>query len=286
MVSDTRRVDLPLGYTRRPRDSFVFHALTHGLVSIPAVRVRPVIHDLAGLAGAAQRGTVLAARLSLATFGHLRHRFIALRAGATFTRDVGPLLVGRGQDVQLRVARVAVASQQDPGALLLRLLLPHPVRVVEVEDGDAIGALIAGECEAAVVPTRELDRHPDYTLPVLDDLGAAWDRQTGLPLPHDLVAIRRDLGPTLAMRLDRGVRDSVAYGRKNPEESAEHIRHQAGRDLEEADIASELETTVSELTEDLSGPGEDAVNELFARAGARGLIPRSERLLFVPTADV
>lgn len=285
-MSDTRRVDLPLGYTRRPRDSFVFHALTHGLVSIPAVRVRPVIDDLAGLALAAQRGTVLATRLSLAAFGQLRDRFIALRAGATFTRDAGPLLVGRGREVQLRVARVAVASQQDPGTLLLRLLLPHPVRVVEVEDGDAVGALIAGECEAAVVPARELDRYPDYTLPVLDDLGAAWDRQTGLPLPHDLVAIRRDLGPTLAMRLDRGVRDSVAYGRKNRDESSQHIRQQADGDLEEADIAADLETSLGELTEDLTGPGEDAVSELFARAGARGLIPRSQRLLFVPAADV
>lgn len=284
-MSATTPVELPLGYTSRPRDSFIFHALTHGLVSIPEVRVRPVIDSLPGLVGAARSGRMLATRLPVLAFGRLRHRFIGLRAGATFSRDAGPLVVGRHDDVDLATATVAVDSEHTTGSLLLRLLLPFTVRTKEVTDRSPIDAVFSGECEAAVVAGPELDLYPEHGLPTVDDLGAAWDRQTGLPLPHDVLVVRRDLGPTLAMRLDRGVRASVAYGREHPEESAEHVRKQASHLGDDA-IAADVETYVSELSEDLSGDGQAGIGELFARAGARGLIPRSDRPQFVPQADV
>lgn len=277
-------VELPLGYTPRPRDSFVFHALTHGLVSIPEVRVRPVINDLADLGQAVMAGRLLASKVSVLTFGRVRQRFIGLRAGATFSRDAGPLVVGRDSDVALETATVAVDSADSTATLLLRLLVPHRVRVKEVGTSATIEAVVSGQCEAAVVTGVELSHYPDHSLPTLDDLGAAWQRQTGLPLPYDVVVVRRDIGPALAMRLDRGIRDSIAYARAHPEDSAEHVRKQA-RELDDA-IRFELDTYVSDLTEELDEEGLAAVRELFARAGARGLVPRSEHSPFVPAQDV
>lgn len=284
-MSESTAVELPLGYTVRPRDSFIFHALTHGLVSIPDVRVRPVIDEPAGLVSSATSGRLLAAKLPAFAFGRLRHRFIGLRAGANFSTGSGPLVVGRRDDVDLSTATVAVDTEHSTAALLLRLLLPFTVRTKEVGSGSPIEAVVAGECEAAVVTGPELDAYPEHSLPTVDDLGDSWHRQTGLPLPHDVLAVRRDLGPTLAMRLDRGVRESTSYARQHPDVSSEHVRKQASGLSDDA-IAFELETFVSDLTEDLTGDGEAGLQELFARAGARGLVPRSERPRFVPVTDV
>lgn len=280
-VSDTTPVELPLGYTTRPRDSFIFHALVHGLVTIPDVRVRPVITTLPSLVSAAGSGRLLATKLPVFAFGRLRHRFIGLRAGATFSRDAGPLIVARSEDTDLAEVTVAVDSQHSTAALLLHLLLPFPVRTAEIVGGSTVEAIVDGEYEAAVIAGPELDAYPEHSLPTIDDLGAAWQRQTGLPLPHEVLVVRRDLGPTLAMRLDRGIRESVAYAREHPEESAEHVRKQSSGLSDDA-VAADLDTYVSVLTEDLSGEGEDGIEELFARSGARGLIPRSERPPFVP----
>jgi 1,4-dihydroxy-6-naphthoate synthase len=72
-------------------------------------------------------------------------------------------------------------------------------------------------------------------LTLLADLGAVWEARMKCPLPLAAIAIRRDLAPSLAARLDRALRDSVDYAFAHPEASRDYV----------AALAQEMDPDVS-----------------------------------------
>ncbi len=269
---------LELGYSPCPNDTFIFYALTHGLVESP-LPVRAVLEDVETLNRWAFEGRLPLTKLSYAAYGRVRERYVALRSGGALGRGVGPLVVARKPLKGLRGARVAIPGQNTTAFLLLSLYAEgfEPVEVCY----DRILPLVAqGEVEAGLIIHESRFTYPQYGLAKLVDLGEWWEGETGLPLPLGGILARRDLGEDLIRSLDEAVRRSLEYAWAHPEETLPYLKAHA-QELSEEVIWAHVRTYVNEFSREVGEEGEKAVARLFAEAEARGLLPASKAPLFL-----
>lgn len=269
---------LELGYSPCPNDTFIFYALTHGLVESP-LPVRAVLEDVETLNRWALEGRLPLTKLSYAAYGRVRDRYVALRSGGALGRGVGPLVVAGRSLRSLRGARVAIPGRNTTAFLLLSLYA-EGVEPVEVRYDQILPLVAQGEVEAGLIIHESRFTYPGYGLVKLLDLGEWWEGETGLPLPLGAILARRDLGEERIRSLDQAVRQSLEYAWAHREETLPYLKAHA-QELSEEVIWAHVSTYVNEFSLDVGEEGERAVAKLFAEAEARGLLPPSQAPLFL-----
>ena len=256
---------LSLGFSPCPNDTFVFHALVHGLVEGPAVDV--TYADIDVLNETARRGDLDVVKVSYAVLPHLRG-YTLLSSGGAVGRGCGPLVVTRDRD-DVRGATIAVPGEHTTAYLLLRLWDPGFADVVVLPFDRIMPAVAAGEVGAGLVIHESRFTYPAYGLRAVADLGDWWEGETGLPIPLGAIVARDSLD---VASIEDAVRRSVEYAWAHPEASREYVlahSQELAPDVVDAHIA----LYVNEFTSDLGQEGRRAANELIARAAARGLVP-------------
>lgn len=211
------KIALNFGFSSCPNDTFAFHALVHGLVQGP--RVEPCIDDIEALNERAERGAAEVTKISAAAFSRIRGRYALLRAGAVAGFGVGPIVVARS--TRPVGGRVAVPGARTTAALLLRLLgcfETVPMRFDQIED-----AVQHGKADCGVLIHEGRFTYAGRGLTLLADLGAIWEARMRCPLPLAAIAVRRDLAPDLARRMEAAIRASVSYALRNPEVSRAYV---------------------------------------------------------------
>jgi 1,4-dihydroxy-6-naphthoate synthase len=104
------------------------------------------------------------------------------------------------------------------------------------------------------------------------DLAEAWQRDTGLPLPLGVTALRRDLGEPMQRALAQGLRESIAWARAHPEEALDHAMGY-GRGMDRETCRRFVSMYVNDYAMSLGAEGRAALERLFAEAHRRKLIP-------------
>ena len=263
-----------LGYSFCPNDTFIFHALTHGLVA--GEQVEEVLADVETLNQWANEGRLELTKVSYHAYFHVLDRYVALRSGGALGRGVGPLLVAKpGRELR----RVATPGLWTTAHLLLGLARPelecHCMRYDLI-----MSAIQAGEVDGGVIIHESRFTYPEQGLEARLDLGEWWEGETGLPLPLGAILARRDLGPARLRELDIAVRHSLEQAWADPSQSKAYIRQHA-HELSEQVVEQHISTFVNDFSLDVGTEGERAVAELHRRAVATGLVIPSDLPLFV-----
>lgn len=269
---------LKLGYSPCPNDTFIFYALTHGLVPSPRP-VEPVLEDVETLNRWALEGWLPLTKLSYAAYGRVRDRYVALRSGGALGRGVGPLVVARKPLRKLEGVRVAIPGRNTTAFLLLSLYA-EGFEPLEVRYDRILPLVAAGEVEAGLIIHESRFTYPQYGLEKVVDLGEWWEEATGLPLPLGAILARRDLGEGLIRALDEAVRRSLEYAQAHPQETLPYLKAHA-QEISEEVIWAHVRTYVNAFSLEVGEEGERAVRRLFAEAEARGLLPPSAAPLFL-----
>lgn len=265
---------MKLGYSFCPNDTFIFHALTHGLVA--GEQVEEVLADVETLNQWAKEGRLELTKVSYHALFHVLDRYVALRSGGALGRGVGPLLVSK-PGAELR--KVATPGEWTTAHLLLKLARPQQETVCMRYDL-IIPAVQSGEVDGGVLIHESRFAYQDYGLESRLDLGQWWEQDSGLPLPLGAILARRDLGPERLQQLDAAVRNSLEQAWQDPEQSKAYIRQHA-HELSEEVVERHIRTYVNEFSRDVGEEGEQAVRELHRRAVQAGVIPPSDLSLFV-----
>ena len=271
---------MQLGYSFCPNDTFIFYALTHGRVAL-AQPVTEILEDVQTLNDWAVQGKLEMTKISYHAYAHVMDRYVALRSGGALGRGVGPLLVAKTAIPDLRGKVVA-----SPGALTtahLLLKLSHPeVTTVTMRYDEIMPAVERGEVDAGLIIHESRFTYAQHGLVKLLDLGEWWDSQTGLPIPLGAILARRDLGADTLRQLNAAVRSSLEYAYAHPNEPKSYIRQHA-LEMDDAVMQAHIDLYVNDFSLDVGADGERAVQELFGRARAAGLIPESDLPLFIGT---
>jgi 1,4-dihydroxy-6-naphthoate synthase len=262
-----------IGHSPDPDDAFMFYALTAGKVRIPGVRIEHVLEDIETLNRRSRSGELEVTAVSFATYILIAAQYRMMDPGASMGQGYGPILVGRrpipAAEIEQHV--VAIPGKHTTAALLLRIFVGDPPQI-EVAFDKIPQAVLEGQADLGLLIHEGQITHQQMGLVKVLDLGEAWQRDCGLPLPLGVNVMRRDLGEDVHRALSQGLRDSIAWAHANVDEALEYAMRY-GRGIDKETCRRFVLMYVNDFTLSLGPDGRAAVEHLFTLAHRKGLIP-------------
>ena len=261
---------LSIAYSPCPNDTFVFHALTHGLLpGAPAFDVTFADIDVTNYwVQEADAPDVL--KISYPALPLIRDRYELLHCGGALGRGCGPLVLSRGavEAGDLAGGVVAVPSLLSTAYRLFELWaeknVPGGTDIKVMPFHEIMPAVAAGEVAAGLVIHEARFTYQNFGLTCHADLGEWWETETGLPIPLGAIVARKDLGAEALAELSGLIRDSVDYAWADPKASHEYVMEHA-QEMDPEVAQQHIGLYVNEFTRDLGPDGLAAVEALLAR---------------------
>ena len=291
----TRNASDPIRLSFSPDsdDIFMFWALLNGKVDAEGLTFVADRADTETLntraEGEGTRGADVIA-VSIAQYARVAKDHLLLPHGMSVGRGYGPVVVSLEERTlgSLKGKRIGVPGLRTTAYLVLRLLHAdfEPVVVPIAPYSRSFEVLRAREVEAALlIHEGRLFYEREGTKKVVD-IGEGWrDATGGLPLPLGGNAIRRDLGPALIEQVSRVCRASIRWALDHKEEVARALlaaETRADVGLDAASLDRYLTMYANADTLDAPADVRQALEELFARGRAAGLVPADVRVELAP----
>lgn len=286
-MTDAHDRTLTLGYSPCPNDTFIFHALVHGIVRAQGMRFTERLEDVETLNRLAAAAELDVTKISYGAAPALLRDYVLLRSGGALGRGCGPLIVAREPLTREQLAgkRIAIPGRNTTANLLLRLFAPDAEPGTERVYSDIMPAVARGEVDAGLIIHESRFTYPQHGLVKVVDLGEWWEGTTGLPIPLGGIMARRDLGEDAIRAIDDAIRRSVQHAFAYPEASRPYVRAHA-QEMDDAVTQQHIDLYVNEHSVDVADEGERAIRELFARAAAVGIVPSDHPAPFLADARV
>ncbi|MGQ3478315.1 1,4-dihydroxy-6-naphthoate synthase [Paenibacillus sp. TY11] len=270
---------MQIAFSPCPNDTFVFHALAHGLIpGAPALDITFADIDITNNLAITPDGLDIM-KISYAALPWVLDEYALLPCGGALGRGCGPLVLTKeGSTIEgpeaLSGKRVAVPSERSTAYLLFRLWaakhVPGGVGEIVVMPFDQImPAVRDGQMDAGLVIHEARFTYPSYGLSKQVDLGNWWEEDTGLPIPLGAIIARRTLDLDA---ITNWIRASVEYAWNHPEASREYVLSHA-QELSPDVAQSHIDLYVNDFTANLGDSGYAAIEALLGRAAQEGLVP-------------
>ncbi len=278
---------MKIAYSPCPNDTFVFHALVHGLVpGAPKFEVTYADIDITNrLAASSDELDIL--KISYAALPWALPEYRLVPCGGALGRGCGPLVLRAGANdsspsaeadgAALSGKRVAVPSEHSTAYLLFRLWAARHVpggvgEIVVMPFHEIMPAVRDGRIDAGLVIHEARFTYQEYGLSQIVDLGSWWESDTGLPIPLGAIIARRSLD---LQQIRDWIQASVAYAWRHPEASRDYVMEHA-QEMDPQVAKSHIDLYVNEFTADLGDDGLAAVTTLLQRAMEEDLVPKMD----------
>jgi 1,4-dihydroxy-6-naphthoate synthase len=271
-----------LAYSPCPNDTYIFAALTNGLLA-DAPRVDVVLDDVEALNVAAREGRHALTKVSYGAIPYLLEHYRILRAGGALGRGCGPLVIAReARDLTSlpEDAVYAIPGAMTTAYLLLRLALGREPNVRVMRFDTIVDAVARGEVDAGLIIHESRFTYAAAGLAQVIDLGDWWEGATGNPIPLGAILVRRDISDADAHTIDDAVRRSLAFARSREDAIIDYVRAHAF-EMDDDVMRKHIGLYVNEFSDDVGETGIAAVRDLFTRAHQSGLIPKQHDPEFV-----
>ncbi|WP_127499416.1 1,4-dihydroxy-6-naphthoate synthase [Paenibacillus glycanilyticus] len=269
---------MKIAFSPCPNDTFVFHALTHGLVpGAPEFDVMYADIDITNNLAASGDSDLDVLKISYAALPWVLKDYALLPCGGALGRGCGPLVLTKDklEDASyLSGKRVAVPSERSTAYLLFRLWAAQNVpggvgEIIVMPFHEIMPAVRDGKIDAGLVIHEARFTYQNYDLSMLVDLGSWWESDTGLPIPLGAIIARRSLD---LRALSSWIEQSVEYAWKHPEASKDYVMQHA-QEMDPSVAQQHINLYVNDFTGNLGSSGYAAISTLLNRAADEGLVP-------------
>jgi 5,8-dihydroxy-2-naphthoate synthase len=275
---------LSLGFSPCPNDCFMFDAIVNRRIDLEGLEFDVALADVEALNKTAFAGAVDVTKLSYHAFAYCADRYVLLDAGSALGRNCGPLLISRREISRDEAAagglRIAIPGRYTTANFLLGLAFPNATDKTELLFSEIEPALIEGRFDAGLIIHENRFTYAAKGLRKIVDLGEFWEAETGAPIPLGGIVIRRGLPDEVKAAVNRVLRRSVEYAFAHREASLPYVRAHA-QEMNDEVIYKHIDLYVNEYSIDLGAEGRRAVEILFERAQAGGIIPALRDVLFL-----
>ncbi len=267
---------LSLAFSPCPNDCFIFDALVHGRIDLEGLDFETRLEDVEALNRAAFSGDADITKLSFHAYAYCVSDYVLLDAGSALGNNCGPLLISK-RPITLDEAasgdlKIAIPGKFTTANFLLGLACPRAQNTTSMLFSDIESAVLEGRYDAGLIIHENRFTYEARGLRKIVDLGEFWETETGHPIPLGGIVIRRGLPDEIKQRVNRVIRRSVEYGFANREASLPYVRAHA-QEMSEEVMYKHIDLYVNQYSVDLGREGRRAVEVLFARAMASGVIP-------------
>ena len=275
---------LTLAYSPCPNDCFMFDAMVHGRIDTEGLDFDVRLLDIDALNTAAFAGEFDATKLSFHAYAYCADRYVLLDAGSALGNNCGPLLISKRDIPRAEVAaggvRIAIPGRFTTANFLCGLAFPQAQDKTPMIFSDIEPAVLAGRFDAGVIIHENRFTYEAKGLKKIIDLGEFWEAETGAPIPLGGIVVRRGLGDDVKQVLNRVMRRSVEYAFAHRAASLPYVRAHA-QEMSEEVMYKHIDLYVNEYSVELGSEGRRAIELMFGRANALGLIPAVGSSLFL-----
>lgn len=245
-----------------PNDTFMFDAMLNGRIGTDGWEFDTAFADIEELNAMALGGDVDVCKVSYAVVPAIADRYRVLTSGSALGRGNGPLMVARGDvDTGDSSLRIAVPGGHTTANLLVQRLFPALADRTPVLFSEIAERIAAGEFDVGVLIHEGRFTYAAKGLKMVADLGAEWERATGLPLPLGAIVVSRRLPERTQAELNHMLRRSIWHAFQYPEESYRFVQSHA-QELSRRVLADHIALFVNDYSVDLGAEGRRAVAEL------------------------
>lgn len=282
-MPDALTQPIRLAYSVDADDAFMFAALELGRIDTRGLVFAHQRADTASLNAQARAGGADVVAISLGAYPAVADRYLLLPHGASVGRGYGPVVVAREPVAlgDLRGKRIGIPGLDTTAWLVLRLmqagLVPEVVPIAPFSR--VFEALDEGRIDAALLIHEGRLLYQERGYARVAELGEWWQAETGLPLPLGVNVIRRGLGPERVTDVSAVLREAIRWALDNRETLIARIAGEARGDqaLGRAELLDRyLGMYANEDTLGMAPDVRRAIDELFARAQAAGLLPAAQ----------
>jgi 5,8-dihydroxy-2-naphthoate synthase len=275
---------LTLGFSPCPNDCFMFDAIVHRRIDVDGLDFSVRMEDVETLNRTAVAGAIDVTKVSCHAYAYCAARYALLDAGSALGRGCGPLLISKRpierDEVSRGALRIAIPGRYTTANLLLGLAFPSARSTVEMVFSAIEGAVLTGDVDAGVIIHENRFTYEARGLRKVIDLGDYWERETGAPIPLGSIAVKRTLPADVQRAINRVMRRSVEYAFANPNASRSFVRDHA-QEMAEDVMTQHIALYVNEYSIDLGADGRRALEILFARGAAAGVMAPLSQPMFV-----
>jgi 1,4-dihydroxy-6-naphthoate synthase len=275
-------MQLKLGFSPCPNDTFIFNAIVKGLISDPDLSFAVELADVEALNQSAIRKEADITKLSFGVVPEVSKHYQVLDAGAALGFGCGPLLVSRRPVTlnQLLQAKIAIPGFHTTANLLLSMVFPNFGTKIEYLFSEIEEAVLNGDVDMGLIIHENRFTYESKGLKKVLDLGEQWEKTYNLPVPLGCIAIRRDLDESTKHKVSNLIRKSVEMAFLEPEKTMPYVsEHAQAMDVEV--MKQHIALYVNEFSVSLGEKGRNAVNEMFNISSKSGLTKEVVQPLFI-----
>lgn len=268
-------MELQLGFSPCPNDTFIFDAMLHGKIDTEGITFIPVIEDVESLNQKALQQELAITKLSYHAFAHLVDKYILLDAGSALGFGVGPLLISKNkiEHIEDKIAnlKIGIPGKLTTANFLLNIAFPQAQQKVEMVFSEIENALINEEIDLGLIIHENRFTYAAKGLHKVIDLGSFWEQKTGSAIPLGGIVMSRKYDKETLDKVNRIMARSVEFAMKNPLSSAAFVKQHA-QEMEESVMVQHIQLYVNKYSLNLGVEGRKAVSTLLESAVAQGLI--------------
>lgn len=264
-------MNLSLGFSPCPNDTFIFDALVNGAIDTGGLRFDTRLEDVETLNQWAVQGKLDITKLSFAAGLKVADKYELLNSGSALGRGCGPLLIAREAASLETVKNMKIAI---PGAfttanLLFSIAFPGAAHKQVMLFSDIEQAVLSGEADAGVIIHENRFTYQQKGLVKLIDLGEFWETQTGQPIPLGGIFIKKDIAADVRAKVDRLIHESLRHAYTQYPSLSPYVKSHA-QEMDENVMRQHIDLYVNEFSLDLGEKGKEAVEKLKEMAAKQG----------------
>ncbi|WP_293302545.1 1,4-dihydroxy-6-naphthoate synthase [Pedobacter sp. UBA4863] len=282
-------MELTLGFSPCPNDTFIFDALIHGKIATEGLSFKVFYDDVETLNQKALAGELDITKLSFHAFAYVAAQYALLNAGSALGFGVGPLLICKKENAerienQLKTGdwelKIGIPGKYTTANFLLGVAYPQLTNKQEMVFSEIEAALLNNAIDLGLIIHENRFTYEAKGLHKVIDLGAYWEEFSGCAIPLGGIVVNRKLPIEIQEKVNRLVRKSVEFAFENPKSGLEFIRQHA-QAMDEEVMYKHIELYVNNYSVDLGTEGRKAIDTLFDIAAKKKIIPPIGQSLYV-----
>lgn len=294
MDKNKHEMELTLGFSPCPNDTFIFDALVHQKIPTNGLQFHVEYHDVETLNHRAFNGDLDVTKLSYHAFAYAVEEYELLDSGSALGFGVGPLLICKDSTLAEELAdrtgqtdlgkwnnlKIGIPGKYTTANFLLGLAYPglqnkQEMLFSEIEEGLQQGAIDLG-----LIIHENRFTYQQKGLHKITDLGDFWEQTTSCPIPLGGIVIKRSLPEAVKHQVNQLIRESVNFAFSNPKSGLDYIRSHA-QEMDPVVMYKHIELYVNAYSQELGETGREAVETMFEKARELNLIPTTSQKLFL-----
>jgi 1,4-dihydroxy-6-naphthoate synthase len=256
-------VQLTLGFSPCPNDTFIFDAIVNGKIDTEGLEFDTVLEDVQTLNEWASAGKLDITKLSYGVLPLVLDQYILLNSGSALGRGVGPLLISNSEYKMVNVddAVIAIPGENTTAHLLFSLAYPSATNKIFLRY-DKIEDFVLARKGLGVIIHENRFTYQDKGLHKIVDLGDYWEKETGNAIPLGGIVIRKDIDTVVQAKVDRLIKKSIEYAYSKYPELNDYIRLHS-QEMSEEVMRKHIDLYVNNYSLDLGNEGKAAVKKLL-----------------------